>query len=281
MSTRTIVLTGAALVATIAAGVALLSQRRSTLMSPATVTDVADADKVTLRFLKHPAAAPQLTLQTIDGRTLSSSDLRGKVTLINFWATWCPPCRAEIPGLIALQEKYRDHLTIIGVSEDEGSVDAVRRFVGDHQINYPVVMTTPELERAFPGVVSLPTTFVLDRDSRVVQKHIGLLSMTTTEHETRALAGLSINASIEYVEADQPIGLANAAQAKTIPGIDLSALTPEKRVATLLRLNAEGCGCGCGLTLAKCRIDDPACAVSLPLARRIAAEIAAAPTPLR
>ena len=138
-------------------------------------------------------------------------------------------------------------------------------------------MTTPELQQAFPGVVSLPTTFVLDEDLRIVQKHIGLLSSAATEAEARALAGLPVKASIEYVEQDQPVGLANAAQAKEIPGVDLTKLTPQQRTATLVRLNEEACECGCGLTVAKCRIDDPACGVSLPLARRIVAEMAAKP----
>src|SRR5438105_12850284 len=75
----------------------------------------------------------------LDGRQISTSDWRGKVVLINFWATWCPPCRAEIPDLIALQEKYRDQLQIIGVSEDEAGPEVVKRFVAEHRMNYPVV----------------------------------------------------------------------------------------------------------------------------------------------
>lgn len=275
--TRRIVLAGAVLVATAAVGAVLFDERRTATLPTAASGEADDAEAVTVRLFKDPTVVSAFTVQTIDGRAISSADLRGKVTLVNFWATWCPPCRAEIPDLIALQDRYRDQLEIIGISEDEGSVDDVRRFVAEHKINYPVVMSTPALQRAFPGVVSLPTTFVLDREVRVVQKHIGLVPASIAEHETRALAGLPINATIEYVAPDQPVGLANAAQAKVIPGIDLTQLSPEKRVETLVRLNAEACACGCGLTVAKCRIDDPACGVSLPLARRIAAEIAAAP----
>src|SRR4029450_936881 len=164
---------------------------------------------------------------------------------------------------------YRDHLAIIGVSEDEDALDEGKQFVSEHKINYPLVMSPPELPQAFPAGVSLPTTFVLDKDLRIMQKHIGLLSSAATEAEARALAGLPVQASIDYVEKDQPVGLANAAQAKEIPGVDLTKLTPQQRTATLVRLNAEACECGCGLTVAKCRIDDPACGVSLPLARRI------------
>jgi thiol-disulfide isomerase/thioredoxin len=288
MTTRSLVFAGALLVAVAAVGAGWLGQTRAnTAVSSADTTTTgrraipavrfASAEPIELRFLKNPAAAAPLALKTIDGRSLSSNDLRGKVTMINFWATWCPPCRAEIPSLIELQERYRDHLTIVGVSEDEDALDEVKRFVSEHKINYPIVMSTPEIQQAFPGVVSLPTTFVLDKNLRIVQKHIGLLPSAATEAEARALAGLPVEASIQYVERDQPVGLANAAQAKEIPGVDLTKLTPQQRTATLVRLNAESCECGCGLSVAKCRIDDPACGVSLPLARRIVAEMAAKP----
>src|SRR5262245_7975820 len=96
----------------------------------------------TVRLFKDPATVAPFTAHDIDGRTISSESLRGKVVIVNFWATWCPPCRAEIPDLVALQDKYRDRLVIIGVSEDDVPTDEVRRFVADHKINYPVVMTT-------------------------------------------------------------------------------------------------------------------------------------------
>jgi thiol-disulfide isomerase/thioredoxin len=274
MISRRTAIVGIVLVATIAvAGAAAVRYQRSTN----TVAMPASAEKVTLQFFKDPVAVTTFTARTIDGRTLSSGDWRGTITLVNFWATWCPPCKAEIPDLIALQEKYRDHLQIIGVSEDEGSPEVVAAFAAEHKINYPVVMSTPELREAFPGVSGLPTSFVIDRQGRIVQRHVGILDATTTEHEARALAGLPVDAMIELIDPSQPVGLANAAHAKEIPGIDLSRLSPEKRMATLLRLNAEPCTCGCGLTVAKCRIDDPQCGVSLPLARHIADEIAKKP----
>lgn len=273
MNSHRNVIAGIVVLATIAvAGVATVRyQRRINAPAPTPKT----AENVTLRFFKNPARVADFTVRTIDGRTITRADLRGKVILVNFWATWCPPCKAEIPDLIALQEKYRDHLQVIGISEDEGSPEAVRQFVTEHKINYPVVMSSSELRDAFPGVSGLPTSFVLDPESRVAQRHVGILDAATTENETRALAGLPINATVELVDPSQPVGLANAAQAKDIPGIDLSGLTAEKRTETLLRLNTEPCTCGCDLTVAKCRIDDPTCGVSLPLARKIAEEMAA------
>jgi cytochrome c biogenesis protein CcmG/thiol:disulfide interchange protein DsbE len=231
-------------------------------------------EPMTLRFFRDPVAVPALTMHDLDGRAISSADWRGKVTIVNFWATWCPPCRAEIPDLIALQKKYGDRLQVIGISQDEGSPDAVRRFVAEHQMNYPVVMMTSEVEKVFPGVRALPTSFILDREVRVVQRHVGMLNATVTEHETRALAGLPVNASIEEIDRAQPARLENAAQAIEIPGIDLTQLSPERRTAALQKLNTDPCTCGCENTLAKCRIDDPTCAISLPLAKKVVEEIA-------
>jgi hypothetical protein len=132
-------------------------------------------------------------------------------------------------------------------------------------------MSTPELEATFTGIYALPTSFIVDRDLRIVQKHVGLLNPAVTEGETRLLAGLSVDAKVEYVEDETKALIRNAAQATKIPGIDLDRLTPEARTAVLTKLNAESCTCGCGLTLAACRINDPSCSISLPLAQKIAA----------
>ncbi len=233
------------------------------------------AGSAQVRLFKDPVAAADFSITTIDGRSIRLSELRGKVVLMNYWATWCPPCRAEIPDLIKLQAKYKDRLVIIGVSEDEGGLAQVKRFVTEHHVNYPIVMSTPALAKVFPGVTSLPTTFVLDREGRVVQRHIGMLDAKRTELEVTAVAGLNTSVTIERVEPDKPVGLPSTAHVMSVPGIDLGKLSPEKRAETLRRLNTEGCTCGCNLTVAKCRIEDPACGISLPLARRILAEVVA------
>ena len=237
-------------------------------------SEVTGGEKVALRFYKNPTPVPAVAMHDLDGRTISLADWRGKVIIVNFWATWCPPCRTEIPDLVALQKKYGDRLQIVGVSQDEDSVDGVRQFVTAHQMNYPIVMMTPELDKVFPGVTALPTSFILDRQSRVVQRHVGLLDAVRTEAETRALAGLPVNASIEEVDRAQPARLENAAQATEIPGVDLKRLSPERRALALQKLNTEPCPCGCDNTVAKCRIDDPKCVTSLPLAERIVNDIA-------
>ena len=143
-------------------------------------------------------------------------------------------------------------------------------------MNYPIVMTSPEIEKMFPGISALPTSFLIDRDSRVVQKHVGMLTARTTEYELRALAGLPVNASIEEVDQTQGLKLDKSAQAIAIPGIDLAKLSAAKRTDALEKLNAQPCTCGCDLTVARCRVDDPTCGVSLPLARQIVAQLTGA-----
>jgi hypothetical protein len=101
-----------------------------------------------------------------------------------------------------------------------------------------------------------------------------MLNARTTEYEVRALSGLPVNASIEEVDQTQGLKLDKNAQLMTIPGIDLAALPLDKRTEALQKLNAESCTCGCDLTVAKCRVDDPACGVSLPLAKAIVKQIA-------
>ena len=241
---------------------------------PSAATAPVTDTKIALQFYRDPTAVPALTMTDVDGRTLSSSSWRGKVVIVNFWATWCGPCRAEIPDLVALQDKYRDHLQIIGISEDDDPPATVKKWAVERKVNYPIVMNTPEIRKAFAGVNALPTSFFVNRESRIAMRHTGMLTAARTEAETRALAGLSVNASIEEVEKDKPTKLANAAQTTEIPGIDLKALPKEKRIAAIQKLNDEGCTCGCNLTVARCRVDDPSCPVSLPRAKAIVAAIA-------
>jgi thiol-disulfide isomerase/thioredoxin len=237
---------------------------------PVTTSSPANA---TLRFFRDPATVPVFGARDLEGHDLSSAAWRGKVVLINFWATWCGPCRAEIPDLVALQEKYRDQLQIIGISEDEGPVADVKRFAADHKINYPIVMTSPEIRKLFPAVNALPTSFILDRESRLVQKHVGILTAALTELEARSLAGLPVSAKVEEVDQTQGLKLDNGAQAIDIPGIELAKLNPSKRTEVLQKLNSQPCTCGCDLTVARCRVDDPTCGVSLPIARQIVQQV--------
>lgn len=229
----------------------------------------------TVQFYRDPKPVKTFSVETLDGQILRSGDLKGKVLILNFWATWCPPCRAEIPDLVALQEKYREHLVVLGISLDEAPAADVRAFAERYQVNYPVAMATPAIYDAFPGLGSLPMSLIVDRDGLVVQRHVGLLNAALTEAETRVLAGLPTDVTVERIEADRPVGLVNAALVREIPGVDLTRLPPGRRGDALQALNAEGCTCGCGLTVARCRVDDPGCDVSLPAAKRIVDDLVA------
>src|SRR5262245_27788827 len=169
-------------------------------------------EKVTVRLLREPVDIPAFSVTDIEGKTTSSSEWRGKVVLVNFWATWCAPCRAEIPDLIKLQEKYKDKLVVLGLSEDEDGLALVKRYVAEQKITYPIAMSTPELRKLFPEVMALPTTFVLDRDGKMAQKNIGMLNARETEAGARILAGLTANAEVVKVELNEkPVGVENAA----------------------------------------------------------------------
>ena len=242
--------------------------------TPPTASEPEDGTdaSTTVELLEHPAPVAPFTLTDIEGRTLSSSDWKGKVVLLNFWATWCPPCLAEIPDLIALQDKYRDRLVVIGISEDELPTDKVKQFTNDRKVNYPIVMETEEIRQLFTGIIALPTTFVLDHDGRISYKHVGLLNAQVTEGVTRALAGMPLNAKVERVEDPDRLSSQGVAQIKEIPGVDLTVVPDEQRATVIQALNSEKCTCGCGLSVAKCRIDDPQCDVSLPIAKTIVAK---------
>jgi thiol-disulfide isomerase/thioredoxin len=136
--------------------------------------------------------APAWKLKGLDGSTVTSAQLRGKVVVLDFWATWCAPCKAEIPGYIELQRKYgADGLVIVGVSkDDEGPKrqQSVKDFADSHGMNYTIVFTDDDLEAALGGIDAIPTTYIIDRDGNIRSKKIG--AMSTEEFEKRLLAVL-------------------------------------------------------------------------------------------
>lgn len=238
-----------------------------------------DGSAVTIRFAKNPAPAPAFLTHDLDGNVVSTANWRGKVTLLTFWATWCGPCRAEIPELVALQKQYADKLQVIGVSVDEAPAEEVKQFVKNAGINYSVVMITPDILHGYGSAPALPTSFLLDTDARVVQKHVGLYPSEVFDREIRALLGLPVDATIETFEDVGQIFLKNAANATELPGVNLSDLSPKQKQAALKRMNSENCNCGCKLTIAQCRVNDTPCQVSQDLAKKIVKEIAGDSSP--
>ena len=131
--------------------------------------------------------APDFTLPQLDGRELHLSSYRGKIVLLDFWATWCVPCREEIPHFVELENKYgKDGLEIVGVSMDDGP-EPVRTFYQQFHMNYPVVMGNANLGEQYGGVLGLPIAFLLDREGRISAKHIGATKPETIEKEATAL----------------------------------------------------------------------------------------------
>jgi len=228
-----------------------------------------------IRFVRDPDPAPDFKAKDLDGNNLSLEPLKGKVVLLNFWATWCGPCRAEIPSLIELQSRYKDRMQIVGMVVDEDDERTVRDVVKSESINYPVALTSPEVRMAYGGIAALPTVFVINTEGRVVQKHVGLFNPGLYETEVRALLGMPVSAKVETFEDTGEIFLKHADRATMLPGVDMSALTPEQRAAVLHKLNAENCNCGCNFTLAQCRIYDPPCHISQQRAAAIVQEVAA------
>src|ERR1041384_2072952 len=120
--------------------------------------------------------APQLRLRDLDGRAVRLSDYRGKVVLINFWATWCPPCRAEMPDLVRLQREHRKKgFQIIGITYPPERKDRVRRFARSLKVNYPIILGTRQLKARFSSDETLPLTIVIDRDGKVSNIIVGIL----------------------------------------------------------------------------------------------------------
>ena len=226
-----------------------------------------------IRFVRNPDPAPDFKLDDLAGKPLTLAESHGKVILLNFWATWCGPCREEIPDLIALQTKYRDRLQIIGISVDDDDASVVKKVVDATGINYPVAIASPEIRMAYGGIGALPTSFVLDSEGRVVQKHEGLRDPLLYEIEVRALLGMPVPVRVETFEDTGEIFLKHADRASQLPGVDLSKLTPEQRQTALHHFNAEACTCGCKFTLAQCRIYDRNCATSKARTEKIIAEI--------
>jgi thiol-disulfide isomerase/thioredoxin len=226
-----------------------------------------------IRFVRDPDPAPEFNVKDLEGKDLNLASARGKVVLLNFWATWCGPCRAEIPSLIALQEHYKDQLQIIGLVVDQDDEQELRSFVKGEGLNYPIALASGKTRIDYGGIVALPTLFVINSEGKVVQKHVGLFNPSLYEAEVRALLGLPVAVKVETFDDTGEIFLKHADRATMLPGVDTSALNPEQRNAALHKFNAESCSCGCKFTLAQCRIYDPNCQISKDRTAAIVKEV--------
>jgi len=132
--------------------------------------------------------APEFSLKDSNGQVVKLSDFKGKVVLLNFWATWCGPCKVEIPWFIDFETRLKDQgLVVLGVAMDDEGWEVVKPYITSKKVNYRVVMGDDSMANLYGGVESLPTTFVLDRDGRIARTHVGLVSKSEYENDIQEL----------------------------------------------------------------------------------------------
>jgi peroxiredoxin len=128
--------------------------------------------------------APEFTLKTVEGKKVSLADYKGKAVLINFWATWCAPCKIEMPWFVALRDQYASQgFEILGVSEDDSDTPRSKliKFGQEQKINYPLLVGEDSMSRKYGGVEFLPTSYFVGRDGKVVAETAGLVSKSEIE----------------------------------------------------------------------------------------------------
>ncbi len=137
--------------------------------------------------------APDFVLADLQGHTVKLSDLRGKAVVLNFWATWCPPCKQEIPWFVELQKRYGpEGLQIVGVAMDDGGQEDVEKFAAENPINYPILLGQEQVAEQYGGIDYLPTTFYIDRNGVVINRVFGQASRDEIEQNIkRAIASTS------------------------------------------------------------------------------------------
>ncbi len=215
--------------------------------------------------------APPFSLTDVFGHKLSLADYHGKVVLLDFWATWCPPCRMEIPGFIQLQRQYgSEGFQVIGISMDD-SVQPVIPFYKQFGMNYPVAMGSSQLAGLYGGIIGLPTTFLIGRDGRIYDKVPGAVDEQHFTVEIKSLLATPAAGSARNFKPageSAPIDVETPAEASSpIPGLDLTRLNPTELAQFKKRLAAQVCDCGCKRNLLVCRATDPTCSASRDLAK--------------
>jgi peroxiredoxin len=132
--------------------------------------------------------APNFSLKTADGKTVELQKLKGKVVVVNFWATWCGPCKAEIPGFLEVYKEYKPKgLEIVGISLDQDGWKPVKPFIERYKITYPIVVGDGELADAYGGIQAIPTTFLVDKKGNLVNRHVGYMNKETFEDLIKSL----------------------------------------------------------------------------------------------
>lgn len=179
---RGLTLRSAAVIAAVAAGLAC--RDRAATRTPAAGDAPQAAGVADLGMI-----APDFSVVDLSGHTLNLASYRGKVVLLDFWATWCVPCREEIPHFVRLQDKYRDAgLAVIGISVDD-EVAPVREYYRTLRMNYPVAMGDAALAERYGGILGVPVAFMIDRQGRIRMKHAGQTDAAVFERDVTELLG--------------------------------------------------------------------------------------------
>ena len=136
----------------------------------------------------QPQKAPNFSLKTYDGKIVELAKLKGTVVVVNFWATWCPPCRAEIPDFIKVYDTYKSKgLEIVGIALDEDGWTKVKPFLEKNKINYPIVLGNAEVVQQYGGIEGIPTTFIVDKKGNIVDHQVGTLTKGILEQKIKSL----------------------------------------------------------------------------------------------
>lgn len=158
--------------------------------------------------------APDFELTSLDGKKVKLSDYRGKAILLNFWATWCSPCKVEMPWFVDLQKKYgNDGLVVLGIAMDDTETDKIAKFASEMGVNYPVLLGTDKVSEQYGNVEYLPTSFYIDREGRIVGKGTGLLGRAEIEENIqKALASRVVGINKAETATPQSADRKTAAQ---------------------------------------------------------------------
>jgi len=155
---------------------------------------------------KNGSVAPDFELQNLEGKPVRLSDFRGKAVLLNFWATWCAPCKIEMPWFVDLQKQYAAQgLQVIGIAMDDSGTETVAKFAKQMGVNYPVLLGKEAVGDAYGGVEFLPTTFIIDRQGKVVERIFGLAGRSEFEDNIKKALGPSAQASMASSVEKEPV----------------------------------------------------------------------------